>query len=429
MQPMWEIILGTLGLAAAWLLLILGVEPIPTWFYVAVWYPTLLLLDGLGSLLSGERPLLARPKVAWSLFGWSPVIWLIFEALNFRLETWYYVFLPRSLEERWTGILVSFATVMPAVVLAARLLESAKVGTHWRTQPLPLGVPRVEWFVPLGIAATAAALIWPRYAHPLVWGSFLLIADPLVYRKAPELSILADLERGHWGRAGRLMLGGMGIGLLWELYNHGARGKWIYTVPWLEEIKWFEMPPLGFLGFPFFALEAWSMYHALAALKVAVPAAAESRPRGADLEARARGPVRAWTAAAAAVAFSAAVLWGMERRTISSTVPKLEIGTVKVTLWEIARSDPLAVARAFRLSTDSAAALVETARLATLRGIGLEHATTLRGIGVETVCELAAGEPGTLWARIHAGKDRPGRRPTEAEVRVWVRAARRACRQ
>lgn len=417
---MIEISLGTLGLAAAWGLRFLGVEPIPTWFYVAVWYPTLLLLDGAASILSRDRPLLGRAALTWSLFGWSPAIWLVFEALNFRLETWYYVFLPRWLPERWTGILVSFATVMPAVVLGARLLEAAKVGTSWQTRPLPLGLPRVEWFVPLGIAATAAALIWPRYAHPLVWGSFLLIADPIVYRKAPQWSILADVEGGRWGRVGRLMLGGLGIGLLWELYNHGARGKWIYTVPWLEETKWFEMPPLGFLGFPFFALEAWSMYHALATLGVAVPV---SPDRGN----RTFRPIRGLLAGSLAAAFSVAVLWEMEHRTISSTVSRVEAGPMRLTLWQLARADPDSLSRVLGISADSAFGLARRARLATLRGIGWEHAGTLERLGVETVCQLAVADPRALWARIHGAKDRPGERPTEAEVRVWVKAARRAC--
>ncbi|GBD32781.1 hypothetical protein HRbin33_01755 [bacterium HR33] len=419
---MTEIALGTLGLAAAWLLRALGVEPIPTWFYVAVWYPTLLLLDGAASTLGRDRPLLGKPKLALSLFAWSPVIWLVFEAINFRLEAWYYVFLPRSLPERWTGIMISFATVIPAVVLAARFLESAKVGARWQTRPLALGLPRVEWFIPLGIAATAAALIWPRYAHPLVWGSFLLVADPIVYRKASHLSILADLERGYWGRTGRLMLGGLGIGLLWELYNHGARGKWIYTVPWLEEMKWFEMPPLGFLGFPFFALEAWSMYHALAALRVAVPVSTQRS----DPAVR---PARGLVAGTLAAAFSVTVLWGMERQTISSTVPHLETGPAQLTFWEIARSDGQTLSGSLDISPDSAIALIETAKLAALRGIGLEHAAALRRVGVETVCQLAARDPRGLWTRLRSAKERPGKRPTEAEVRVWVRAARRECQQ
>ena len=36
--------------------------------------------------------------------------------------------------------------------------------------------------------------------------------------------------------------------------------KWIYTVPILGDIKIFEMPVLGYFGFPPFALECFTMY-------------------------------------------------------------------------------------------------------------------------------------------------------------------------
>jgi hypothetical protein len=36
--------------------------------------------------------------------------------------------------------------------------------------------------------------------------------------------------------------------------------SWTYTVPYLGNVKIFEMPVLGYLGFPFFAIESWAMY-------------------------------------------------------------------------------------------------------------------------------------------------------------------------
>ena len=91
----------------------------------------------------------------------------------------------------------------------------------------------------------------------------MLIADPIVYRKAKSESLIADIEGGRWDRIARIMLGGLAIGFWWEMLNFWARGKWVYTVPFLEEIKLFEMPPFGFVGFPVFALSAWSLYQAL----------------------------------------------------------------------------------------------------------------------------------------------------------------------
>ena len=38
-------ILSLLAVALVWLLLLAGVDPVPTWFYVFAWYPTLVFLD------------------------------------------------------------------------------------------------------------------------------------------------------------------------------------------------------------------------------------------------------------------------------------------------------------------------------------------------------------------------------------------------
>ena len=52
-------------------------------------------------------------------------------------------------------------------------------------------------------------------------------------------------------------------GLVWELLNFWARCKWIYTVPFFDRLKLFEMPLLGFLGFPPLALAAFATWSLL----------------------------------------------------------------------------------------------------------------------------------------------------------------------
>jgi hypothetical protein len=59
---------------------------------------------------------------------------------------------------------------------------------------------------------------------------------------------------------------GLCCGLLWEFWNYWALTKWTYTVPYAGEFKLFEMPVLGYLGFPPFALEAFAMYNFLRSL-------------------------------------------------------------------------------------------------------------------------------------------------------------------
>lgn len=414
------------AIALAWLLLLMGIEPVPTWFYVFVWYPTIALLDAVASRLSGEPSVLWR-KSALSLFMWSPVIWLLFEAANFRLMNWYYVFLPHSQPERWTGIILSFATVVPALLLAERGLRAAGVFSRAGAHPVPVGQWGRRGSIVLGIATGTLALALPRFFFPLIWGAAFLITDPLVYRFDRRFSLIGDVERGDWSRIGRLLLAGLSIGAIWETYNYWARGKWIYTVPWLEQVKLFEMPPFGFVGFPVFALEAWALYHLLCALGVALPLGSR-----AVLSLR-----RVFPAGLAAVIFSGGVLLGMEHYTISSTVPQLadvpgvdqptstmlrDAGIASV--FDLAAAQP-AILQRIGLAQPEAPTLVARARLVALRGIGTGHAGTLVDAGIDDICELAAQEPDRLIRKIRGNSKTI--RPTPAEVRVWIRAARRQC--
>src|SRR3989442_2069481 len=83
---------ATVVLIAAVLLRAYEIPPIPTWFYVLAWYPTLIILDELVVLLGGE-PLLPRPRELAVRLWWSAGSSVRFHALNFRLPDWYYPFL------------------------------------------------------------------------------------------------------------------------------------------------------------------------------------------------------------------------------------------------------------------------------------------------------------------------------------------------
>ncbi len=63
-----------------------------------------------------------------------------------------------------------------------------------------------------------------------------------------------------------LLAAGLICGLWWEAWNYSAIAKWVYTLPVLNFGKVFEMPLLGYLGFPPFALECAVMYNFLTAL-------------------------------------------------------------------------------------------------------------------------------------------------------------------
>src|SRR5207247_9564003 len=75
-------------LVAAALLLYVEVPPVPTWFCVFAWYPTLVVLDQ-AVVPAGGESLLVRPRQLVAMLWWSAVIWFLFEAINFRLRDWY----------------------------------------------------------------------------------------------------------------------------------------------------------------------------------------------------------------------------------------------------------------------------------------------------------------------------------------------------
>jgi len=408
-----------------------GVEPAATWLYQAAWYPTIVGMAALIARREGRDPLTANPLHTLSLFAWSAVFWFFFELLNWRLDNWYYVNVPAERAARWIGISLAFATVLPAIFFAARTLESWNVLRRVPARPMRVTDPGLRLTSLAGIVFLVLPLAWPRLFFPLVWGATTLLAEPALYRRERSWSLIGDLERGELGRILRLLVGGAGIGLLWELYNSIARSRWIYTVPGLENLKLFEMPLLGFLGFPVFALECWSVFHLLACFGISTPEQPSARP------VRLRRKVGT---AVAGVAFAVAVLVGMERFTISSTTPQLigvpglpasvafQLASEGMSPFALARvpADELAVQA--DVSLDQAAQWIESARLCTLRGIGTDNARRLAALGVTDVATLARQDPETLAARLRgaAPRDPRARRPTSAEARVWVRAARAA---
>ena len=403
-----------------------GVEPFATWFYPLAWYPTLVAADEVIRMRTGRRYLFGDPGFAVSAFLWSLPFWLFFEVLNLRMANWYYVFLPDEPVARWTGVLVSFATVLPAVLASRRLLEVFGFARDLSSARLRVAPELPAVLQATGVLFFAAALAWPRVFFPLIWGGVTLLVDPWVYRRDPERSLLGALERGRPGVIAQLLVGGLAIGFLWELYNTQARGKWIYTVPGLDELRLFEMPLLGFLGFPVLALDGWAVWNALVLARLArePSTATAARPR--------LSPMLLSGAATFALAFSVAALLGMERFTVTSTTPRLDAlvgeGAEPLALagydaFALAAARPEEIAAATMAPEPAARDWVRRARLATLRGIGGESARYLERAGIRTLAELAVADPEELTeALVRSGMPHP-RRPRVAH---WVAAARDA---
>jgi hypothetical protein len=60
-----------------------------------------------------------------------------------------------------------------------------------------------------------------------------------------------------------IMAATMITGFFWEMWNYYSLPKWTYTVPYVGFWKVFEMPLLGYFGYPFFGIIIFS-YAAIA---------------------------------------------------------------------------------------------------------------------------------------------------------------------
>ncbi len=253
---------------ASWALglwgIITGQAAILQYLYFFAWYPYIIFLDGLLFRLRGESWLVAQPRDFLQMCLWSTTVWLVFEDLNLILKNWGYAAVVPIWWVRWPGYALAFATVLPGVLLTAEVISAlgafkgvrGRSFTPWVWQPPALL---------LGVACLVLPLVCPRYAFPLVWGAFFFLLDPFCdLMGGPSLirSFMAGERRRHLC----LLAAGLVCGLWWESWNYFAITKWVYIFPVLNFGKVFEMPILGYLGFPPFALEAAVMYNFFKAL-------------------------------------------------------------------------------------------------------------------------------------------------------------------
>jgi hypothetical protein len=263
---------GWIGLgviAAAEILLFAGQPVVAGWFTPIVWTGYVLFVDALAARLTG-RSYLTTDRVDGVLVALASVLcWWLFELYNAPRFWrggedavglwWRYHGLEPNLFLRRVGYDWAFATIFPAMFLTAAVLR-ATAFRRARVRPRrpPPGLLR------LAIAAGVVGVVLPlvvisQWFVPLVWAGWVLLLEPLNYRRGLP-SWLGDLAQGDASRLLALLGSGAICGVLWELWNYWAATRWTYTVPYLGGIKIFEMPVLGYLGFPPFALEAYAMY-------------------------------------------------------------------------------------------------------------------------------------------------------------------------
>lgn len=253
--------LGIVALAGAEWLMFHRVDPVATYFTPIAWSAYILIVDATVLALTGRSRLHDAPFTVLRMALLSVPLWLIFEAYNARLQNWTYVGVPREWPAALAGYIWSFATITPAIFQTSDLVQALLPSLPGKPRKISRGAENVV------IACGAACLILPlvipqrlaAYLFALVWVGFLLLLDP-INRRLRLPSFLGDISEGFLRRFYGFFFAGWICGWLWEFWNNWAVAKWHYTFPVFQQLKIFEMPAPGYLGFLPFALECFVMY-------------------------------------------------------------------------------------------------------------------------------------------------------------------------
>ncbi|MBE0569379.1 MAG: hypothetical protein IH576_01935 [Deltaproteobacteria bacterium] len=221
--------------------------------FTPLWVSFILVVNALAYRRTGRCLLLSRTRGFLLLFPASAAFWWSFEYLNRFVGNWHYVGGREfGAGEYFLFATLPFSTVLPAVLSARELLLSRPrfdaAFRDWR--PFSPDRPR---------AAAAAALLLscagllavgfvPDVVFPLVW-----VAPPLLLISVSALRgephALSGIAGGDWRAFVASSAAALFCGFFWEMWNYGSAVKWVYDIPYVDAIRLFEMPVLGYAGY------------------------------------------------------------------------------------------------------------------------------------------------------------------------------------
>ena len=433
-------VFGILLLLVSEIALFKKIDPFYSWFYCFAWWSYILTVDAVIYRLRANSLIVSRTREFLFMIPWSIFIWLIFEAANLALENWYYINLPHSVVERWLGYAVAYGTVLPGMFETAELLESLGLLKDSKIKKTVLSQGGHSILILLGALCLASSVLAPEYFFPFIWVGFIFLLDPLNYKLGSK-SLLKDLEEGNPRKIYLLLVAGLICGLLWEFWNFWALSKWVYTVPFFNKAKGFEMPFLGFLGFPPFAVQAYVMYNFVSLFRSG--RGWEESTCRVNPEKRTRPLTLIFTAILIGC-FSVFIFSAIDSNTVDSYYSRLEdaywiepqyrkelpkvgiatLGDLISKTRERKEMDELALR--LLIPKELLIQWIERAQLVRLKGLGVENLRLLEKVGIDSVAALAKGDPEILYDKIEqVSRERV---PQKAKIRIWVREAQKNVR-
>lgn len=372
--------------------LIKRIEPFQYFAYLILWWSYIIFIDVLIAMRT-ERFLILTRNLPFLIII-SSGFWSLYEIINLRLENWFYINLPSNFFQRWIGYLLAYGTVVPALYVTKEFLRG--ILGEIKSKPIPVG-HYANPAMCIGIAVFIVTVAFPIYFFPFTWIFLILILDGYNYQRGYP-SFIKEKELGLAGNLITTLLSGLICGVLWEIWNFWSISKWVYTVPFFENLKIFEMPLPGYLGFLFFAVGTIAFVNFLQGIKI----------------------YKSYLlcATAAALVFSLFSFAMIDRNTVFSYTTKLD----RLSFIAKERLDALktlGVRTSFGIDPAFLESKEKTAvDLIHLKGLGYDHYLKLQEQGIDTIQKLSQADEHTIS---HILDEQNLRR-----IRVYIKAAKQA---
>jgi hypothetical protein len=232
-------------------------EPFQRLTFIPLWFSYIVLINGLCVRQTGTCPILDTPTFFFGLFPLSAFFWWFFEYLNQFVQNWFYTGVDYGPLAYSLHASISFSTVLPAVYSTRTWISTMKEFNSRFYGLSPINNLPSKTISKLVLLFFCAGLIgvglWPEELFGLLWLVPLLILVSLKHL-AGKATLFSTMAHGDWRPAVSAALAALLCGFFWEMWNYHSLAKWVYSIPYVDWCKIFEMPILGYMGYLPFGL-------------------------------------------------------------------------------------------------------------------------------------------------------------------------------
>ena len=212
---------GIIGLPLSHYWLVAKIEPFYSSIYCFLWWTYIFAADLAVCQLRGTSLLRDRPKEFLFLSVWSVPVWMLFEAVNLRIQNWYYVMAPWSLSWGLLFLILAFGTVLPGLFetmeLVVGLIEKLAPGGRIAGPPFTMNQWNIRLQWGMGALMLVLLLVFPEDCFCLAWGFAFFLTEPICYWR----------RRTEKSQVGRSLLGQLAAG-------DNTRLTWLFSVRRLQ---------------------------------------------------------------------------------------------------------------------------------------------------------------------------------------------------